>query len=172
MARELPARLNNSILQRLEQPALAWMASRLPARVTPDLLTGIGLFGSLVAAGAYMAAASHPAYLWLASFGLAMNWFGDSLDGSIARMRKIERPRYGFFLDQNIEFGSLNLRILISWFDVDHRLAIRLHPCGLVCSGTKSIREVFQAPRWHGASMQQNVARQILVFTSKRVVDP
>jgi phosphatidylglycerophosphate synthase len=96
-------RLNNSILQFLEQPALQWMARRAPAWVTPDLLTGIGFAGMLLSAIAYCYSGPRPALLWVATLGLLINWLGDSLDGTLARVRKIERPRYGFFLDQNLD---------------------------------------------------------------------
>jgi phosphatidylglycerophosphate synthase len=96
-------RLNNSILQFLERPALLWMARRAPDWVTPDLLTGVGVAGMLLSAIAYGCSGSHPALLWIATLGLFINWVGDSLDGTLARVREIERPRYGFFLDQNLD---------------------------------------------------------------------
>jgi phosphatidylglycerophosphate synthase len=96
-------RLNNSALQFLERPALQWMARRTPHWITPDLLTGIGFAGILLSAIAYCYSGSHPAMLWVATLGLFINWVGDSLDGTLARVRKIERPRYGFFLDQNLD---------------------------------------------------------------------
>jgi phosphatidylglycerophosphate synthase len=96
-------RVNNGMLQPLERPALQWLASHMPERVRPDLLTAIGFAGSCLAAVGYLLARWEPAFLWLASAGLAINWFGDSLDGTLARFRKIERHRYGFFLDQNID---------------------------------------------------------------------
>lgn len=98
-----PRRTNQGILQPLERPTLQWLAQRMPGWVTPDILTGIGFIGICMAAGAYLLAAQCPAFLWLASAGLVVNWFGDSLDGTLARYRKIERPRYGFFLDQNLD---------------------------------------------------------------------
>jgi phosphatidylglycerophosphate synthase len=98
-----PQRSNEGFLQPVERPALRWLAERMPAWVSPDILTGIGFFGACVAAGSYILAGWHPGFLWLATLGLIVNWFGDSLDGNLARYRKIERPRYGFFLDQNID---------------------------------------------------------------------
>lgn len=96
-------RINNSILSLLERPALNWLADRMPAWVTPDLLTGIGLFASFLIFIAYTATMFSPSFLWLASFGYILNWFGDSLDGTLARKRKIERPLYGFFVDHYID---------------------------------------------------------------------
>lgn len=96
-------RVNNGLLQPLERPALGWLARHMPERVGPNLLTAVGFAGSCLAAVGYLLARWEPAFLWLASAGLAINWFGDSLDGTLARFRKIERHRYGFFLDQNID---------------------------------------------------------------------
>ena len=96
-------RFNVSFLSRHERIALDWLAGRLPLCVTPDMLTAFGLFGALVTFIGYALCAVSPQFLWLASAGLVIHWFGDSLDGSLARSRRIERPRYGFFLDQNVD---------------------------------------------------------------------
>lgn len=96
-------RQNLSILGFLERPALSWLAQRIPDALNPDRLTIIGFCGAVLAAAAYSQAGRDPAWLWLASGGLILNWLGDSLDGTVARFRKIERPRYGFFLDQNLD---------------------------------------------------------------------
>jgi phosphatidylglycerophosphate synthase len=82
-----------------EKRLLVWMAERLPAWVMPDTLTIVGVIGAFVTFGGYALSNLHPAYLWLATFGFVINWFGDSLDGTLARVRKIERPVYGFYVD-------------------------------------------------------------------------
>ena len=96
-------RVNDMFLGPLERPALAWLVKRLPAWVTPDILTGFGFFATILVAVSYVLAKFSPAFLWLASLGLILNWFGDSLDGSLARYRKIERPKYGFFIDHTVD---------------------------------------------------------------------
>jgi archaetidylinositol phosphate synthase len=96
-------RSNKGILEPLETPALRWLAARAPAWVTPDRLTGIGFFGALTVFVGYALAPLHPAMLWVTTVGLAANWLGDSLDGTLARFRGIERPRYGFYLDNSID---------------------------------------------------------------------
>jgi len=96
-------RWNEGLLQAWERPALAFLAARLPRWATPDQLTAIGVAGALASALAYAFSGGHPALLWMATFGLAVNWFGDSLDGTLARLRKIERPRYGYYLDNAID---------------------------------------------------------------------
>ncbi|MBN2257337.1 MAG: CDP-alcohol phosphatidyltransferase family protein [Anaerolineaceae bacterium] len=96
-------RINDILLGPLERPALAWLAEHMPRWVTPDLLTLIGLFASLLIFVSYWLTQKSSAFLWLASFGFILNWFGDSLDGTLARHRKIERPKYGFFVDHIID---------------------------------------------------------------------
>lgn len=96
-------RHNEGILQVLERPALRWLSATMPGWVTPDMLTALGFLGSLIAAAGYALAAYEPWMLWVSSAGIAINWYGDSLDGNVARARGIERPRYGFFLDNAID---------------------------------------------------------------------
>jgi phosphatidylglycerophosphate synthase len=95
--------VNQGWLAGLERPALAWLAPRLPGWITPDGLTAIGFAGALISFAGYALSARAPAWLFLASVGLAINWFGDSLDGSLARHRRIERPAYGYFLDNSVD---------------------------------------------------------------------
>jgi archaetidylinositol phosphate synthase len=92
-------RVNDSLLGPLERPALAWLAARVPARIVPDHLTAFGVVGTVLTATGFVLSRGSLLWLWLASLGLIMNWVGDSLDGTIARLRRIERPRYGFFID-------------------------------------------------------------------------
>jgi archaetidylinositol phosphate synthase len=92
-------RINDSFLGPIERPTLAWVAARLPAAVVPDHLTALGVVGGLITAAGFLLSRSSLAWLWLASVGLLINWFGDSLDGTLARVRGVERPRYGFFID-------------------------------------------------------------------------
>ncbi len=92
-------RINDILFGPLERPALAWLARKMPAWVTPDRLTGIGFAASILIFVSYWLTSYSKYFLLLASFGFILNWFGDSLDGTLARHRKIERPRYGFFID-------------------------------------------------------------------------
>lgn len=96
-------RIINSLLGSSEKKALIWLAQRMPAWVVPDTLTLLGLFASVVIFVGYALTTYDSRFLWLASFGFVLNWFGDSLDGTLARVRKIERPRYGFFVDHMID---------------------------------------------------------------------
>jgi len=92
-------RVNDILLGPLERPALHWLAAHMPAWMTPDTCTAIGVLGALLTMISYGLSNYSPNYLWLASLGLFINWFGDSLDGTLARYRDIERPRYGFYID-------------------------------------------------------------------------
>ncbi len=96
-------RHNEGVLQVFERPVLRWLSAAMPGWVTPDMLTALGFLGSIIAAGAYALAARDPAMLWLSSVGIVVNWFGDSLDGNVARFRGIERPAYGFFIDNTTD---------------------------------------------------------------------
>jgi archaetidylinositol phosphate synthase len=99
-------RVNDILLGPLERPLLQWLAGRLPPWLTPDWLTVIGIAGTLIVFVGYALSWAAPGFLWLASFGFFVNWFGDSLDGTVARYRHIERPRYGFFIDHTVDAGS------------------------------------------------------------------
>lgn len=107
MAKIAPhTRINDILLGPLERPALLWMAQRMPRWVTPDVLTGIGVFASVIIFVSYWLTTYDRNFLWLASFGFVLNWFGDSLDGNLARYRHIERPKYGYFIDHTVDAFS------------------------------------------------------------------
>jgi phosphatidylglycerophosphate synthase len=99
-------RVNESVLGALEKPALAWIAQRLPAWVLPNHLTALGFLGAWLTAAGFVLSRWSMSWLWLACVGLLANWFGDSLDGTLARRRRIERPRYGFFVDHTSDLFS------------------------------------------------------------------
>jgi phosphatidylglycerophosphate synthase len=99
-------RVNDSVLGVLERPALMWMADRLPAWVLPNHLTVLGVLGALLTAAGFVLSHWALSWLWLACVGLVANWLGDSLDGNLARRRRIERPRFGFFLDHTSDLFS------------------------------------------------------------------
>src|SRR6478609_12132892 len=94
------------LLARPERTALRWVAERLPARVLPDHLTLLGVLAAFGITAAYALSAGSSAWLWAASALLVIHWFGDSLDGTLARVRGIERPRYGYYLDHLVDAVS------------------------------------------------------------------
>jgi phosphatidylglycerophosphate synthase len=87
----------------VEKRALLWLAARMPARVDSDHLTALGFGATLAAALLYGASASHPWMVLLVNVALLANWFGDSLDGTLARFRGRSRPRYGFYVDHLVD---------------------------------------------------------------------
>jgi archaetidylinositol phosphate synthase len=105
-------RINDSVLGPLERPALAWLVRHLPASVVPDHLTAFGVFGALLTATGFVLSGRSLTWLWLASLGLIINWLGDSLDGTLARLRHIERPRYGFFIDHTTDLFCQSLTFI------------------------------------------------------------
>ena len=100
-------RINHSLLGPWERAAVNWFLARVPDWVTPDLLTFIGFVGSICIFAGYLLTNYSPHFLWLASFGAILNWFGDSTDGNLARYRHTERPKYGFFLDHSVDTVSM-----------------------------------------------------------------
>lgn len=96
-------RLQTSLLNASEKKVLVWLAERMPAWVTSDMLTLVGFIGAIIIATGYALSNLNLNWMWLASFGLFVNWFGDSLDGSLARVRGIQRKTYGFYIDHNVD---------------------------------------------------------------------
>lgn len=97
------ARIQTSFLNAAEKKVLVWIAQRMPAWVTSDMLTFVGFLGSCIMATGYALSNLNLQWLWLASFGLVVNWFGDSMDGSLARVRNAQRKTYGFYIDHNVD---------------------------------------------------------------------
>lgn len=93
-------RIHDSILAKSERRVLTAIVSRLPGWVMPDHLTAVGVFGAVLICAGCLLSHLDLAWLLLSIVGLLINWFGDSTDGSLARFRGIERPRYGFYVDQ------------------------------------------------------------------------
>lgn len=111
-------RVNQALTASIEKRVLLWMAERAPGWVTSDELTALGLSAQVGAGICYALARWDRRALWLAIVCIALNWLGDSLDGTLARVRRQQRPRYGFYVDHMVDvFGSVALM------------------CGLGCSG-------------------------------------
>ena len=104
-------RIHNSLLAAVEKRCLVWMAQRLPAAINSDHLTALAGAAMLAAGLCYWIAPVRPAALWGVVAMLGLNWFGDSLDGTLARVRHQERPRYGFYVDHVLD--AIGLLFLI-----------------------------------------------------------
>lgn len=101
-------RIQDNLLAVQERRLLTWLCQRLPAWVTPDQLTVLALLGAAAVFAGYAGSNFDRDWLWLPVAGYVVHWFGDSLDGSLARFRSIERPRYGYFVDHSADvLGSL-----------------------------------------------------------------
>lgn len=98
-----PTRRLTSLLAPFEKRCLVWLAHRMPAWINSDHLSALALAAMLGAGLSYWLASVHPAGIYLAVVSLAVNWFGDSLDGTLARVRRCERPRFGFYVDHVID---------------------------------------------------------------------
>jgi archaetidylinositol phosphate synthase len=139
-------RIHTSLLASIEKRCLIWMAHRIPAAVNSDHLTALGAVALLVAGVCY--ATGLPLALPLAVVMLAVNWFGDSLDGTLARVRKHERPRYGFYVDHVLDalgilfiFGGLAAGgymtpmvaagFLIAYYLLSIEIALATHTVGI-----------------------------------------
>jgi len=104
-------RINNGVLAAAEKRVLIWLARRLPDWVNSDHLTLLALVSMAGAGAAFWASRYWPPALVLVVVALALNWFGDSLDGTLARVRRHERPRYGFYVDHVLDVSGITLLV-------------------------------------------------------------
>jgi phosphatidylglycerophosphate synthase len=91
------------LLAEPEKRLLRWIAARLPRWILPDDMTALGVLAAFGVCAAYQLSNEATGWLWVASGLLAVQWLGDSLDGTLARVRGIERPRYGYYLDHLVD---------------------------------------------------------------------
>lgn len=113
-------RIQENLLASGERRLLTWMCARLPAWITPDRLTTLGFVGALIIFSGYALSFLSVSWLWLSIAGYCVHWLGDSLDGSLARFRQIERPAFGYFIDHStdalanlIAIGGLGLSVFV-----------------------------------------------------------
>jgi archaetidylinositol phosphate synthase len=130
-------RINHSLTASLEKRALLWMASRAPRWLSSDQLTLLGLVAQIAAGLFYALSRFNRFALLLVILCLALNWLGDSLDGTLARVRRHERPRYGFYVDHMADiFGSVALMCGLGFSGFLHwQTAIAMLVAFLILSG-------------------------------------
>jgi archaetidylinositol phosphate synthase len=104
-------RINTGVLAAAEKRTLIWIAQRLPRRINSDHLTLLALVSMAGAGAAFWASRFWLPALALVVVALALNWFGDSLDGTVARVRRHERPRYGFYVDHVLDIVGITLLV-------------------------------------------------------------
>ncbi len=102
-SKQMHVREHHSILAAAEKQTLIWLAARMPAGITSDHLTMLGFAGMITAGLAFVASSLDKRALVLVPVALAVNWFGDSLDGTLARVRNCQRPRYGYYTDHVLD---------------------------------------------------------------------
>ena len=141
-------RVQRSVLTTLEKRTLHWLAHRMPAVVNSDHLTLLAFVAMIGVGCSYWLASQTPVGLALATFFLAVNWFGDSLDGTLARVRRQERPRYGYYVDHVVDvvgilflFGGLALSgymhvgtaavVVIAYFLLSLEVYLATHSLGV-----------------------------------------
>jgi phosphatidylglycerophosphate synthase len=100
------------LISRHEKPILIYLANRIPAGIHPDHMTAIGIAGAACSLAGFVLSYFGAGWLLLSVLGLIVNWVGDSLDGTLARIRSVERPRYGFFVDHMTDVASQALVII------------------------------------------------------------
>ena len=105
-------RVNEPLTAPIERPALQWLARHSPPWITPDVLTTLGVIGSVMCFAGYWLSSGSAWWLWFVNLGFIVNWYGDSLDGTLARYRKIERPKFGFYIDHTVDAVSEFLVII------------------------------------------------------------
>ena len=103
MGKETSQRIQTSLLNAAEKRILIWFSQRQPSWVTSDMLTFLGVGGAVICALGFLLSCWNIQWLWLSSLGLVINWYGDSLDGTLARVRNTQRPVYGFFIDHTLD---------------------------------------------------------------------
>ncbi len=131
-------RIQQNIVARQERRFLNWACSWMPSSITSDHLTGLSVVGAVMVLAGYAASRIDPRFLLVSALGFGVNWFGDSLDGSLARYRKVTRPKYGYFLDHSVDalctllmIGGMGLssyvRMDVAMFAVVGYLALCIH---------------------------------------------
>ena len=140
-------RVLTSVLAPLEKRTLIWLAERMPNRINSDHLTALALLAMAGAGLSFWLAGSQPIGFALVVFFLAVNWFGDSLDGTLARVRNQQRPRYGYYVDHVVDtFGIffllggmalsgfmhplVALGVLVAYFMLSNEVYLATHSLG------------------------------------------
>lgn len=101
--KETSIRIQTSILNGVEKKVLIYLANRQPQWMTSNILTVIGIIGAIIISLGYILSRINLNYLWISSLGFVINWYGDSLDGTLARVRNRQRPVFGYYLDHTMD---------------------------------------------------------------------
>ena len=131
MERTQAKRIQTSLINSLERKALTWLAARQPKWVTSDMLTLVGTVGAFLIGLGYALTSLNVNFLWLSTFGLLVNWYGDSLDGSLARFRHKQRPLYGYYVDHTMDVINESMMFfgagIAPFFDMTLNVSMNAH---------------------------------------------
>lgn len=100
---EKSVRIQTSVLNGLEKKVLVYLAGKQPGWVTSNFLTAIGTIGAVIIGVGYVLGGENINFLWISSLGFLINWYGDSLDGTLARVRNTQRPLFGYYIDHTLD---------------------------------------------------------------------
>jgi len=143
-------RIHTALTAGVEKQLLTWLAERTPRVIEPDHLTALGFISQLLAGAAYAAASHAPRVLWLVNVLLLLNWLGDSLDGTLARVRNRQRPRYGFYVDHIADtFGALALMLGLACSGYVHWLIAAGMLAGFYVLSIESYLATYTIGRFH-----------------------
>jgi phosphatidylglycerophosphate synthase len=106
-------RVEVALLSGIEQPLLKWLVPKLPSWISPDCLTAFGLAGHFIAFFAFLLTNKNDYFLWVVNLGLVISWFGDSMDGTVARFRRIS-TKHGFYIDHMVDAFS-GVLLCVGW---------------------------------------------------------
>jgi archaetidylinositol phosphate synthase len=143
-------RIHTALTAGVEKRLLTWIARRTPAAIHPDHLTTLGFVAQVFAGGAYALASHDARALWLVNVFLLLNWLGDSLDGTLARVRNQQRPRYGFYVDHIADtFGALALMAGLGSSGYVHRPIVAGMLVGYYVLSIESYLATYTIGRFH-----------------------
>lgn len=143
-------RIHMALTARLEKRVLTWIARRIPSAIHPDHLTSLGFVAQLLAGCAYALASRDARALWLVNGCLFLNWLGDSLDGTLARIRNKQRPRYGFYVDHIADtFGAVALMAGLGYSGYVHWIVAAGMLVGFLVLSIESYLATYTIGRFH-----------------------
>jgi phosphatidylglycerophosphate synthase len=156
-------RVHRSLLAEAEKRLLIRIAQRLPGWISPDRLTALGVFGAALVFAGYLLSRGSAGFLWLANLGLLVHWAGDSLDGTLARVRRAEQPKYGFFLDQATDVvGDI---LIMTGLGLSSYA--RLDTCLLALLGYHAL--TIHSLLWHAVSGEHRISGAVFGPTELRI---
>ena len=148
-------RIQTSLLNAAEKKALVWLAERQPKWVDSDMLTYVGHVGAGLIALGFILSGLSVHFLWVSILGFVVNWYGDSLDGTLARVRNQQRPIYGFYLDHTMD--AINEALMFMGAGLSPFMRIICILACLILIGVKSLRTFALQIPWMGGMFEMHI---------------